>query len=407
MIFAFLKIAFRNILRAKRRSLITVSAVGFGLGALIFIWAFVDGAHRQMVENYTSLIAGHIQIHKQGFSQKEQLEMNFSRPEEIIAKLTRLAQVKAVSPRIKAFGLVSSAEHSSIVSIMGIVPQKELSVSRMSDRVKEGKFLEDNKSIVIGERLAKNLNVSLGDKVVIMSQALDGSIASAAYHVNGLLDTGADEIDKGVALITYTAAQELFVMDNKASEIAVRINSAEDARIVSRMIANDLNSPDLEVLAWQDISPMLYQWVEFDNGFIWIIVLVVMIVVAIGILNTVLMGVLERTHEFGILLALGTKRRQVISMVAFESLILGIVGSIAGLGLGCVSSLYYGKAGINLSAFTQALNNFYMDAFIYPRLSFGHVATSLVLVLIISVVVSLYPAYHAANLKPVDAIRSI
>lgn len=405
--FTFLKIAFRNILRCKRRSLITVSAVGFGLGALIFIWAFVDGAHSQMVENYTSLIAGHIQIHKQGFSQKEQLEANFSYPEKIMDKLARLPEIKAASQRIKAFGLVSSAEHSSIVSIMGIVPEKELALSRISRKVKQGKFLEGDKNIVIGERLAKNLNVSLGDKIVIMAQALDGSIASGAYYICGLLDTGADEIDKGVALITYAAARELFVMDDKVSEIAIRINSAEDAKVVSDKISAALGFVDLEVLPWQDISPILYQWVEFDNGFIWIIVLVVMIVVAIGILNTVLMGVLERTHEFGILLALGTRRGQVISIVAFESLILGVVGTIAGLGLGCVFSLYYGKAGINLSAFTQAMNNFYMDAFIYPKLSLGHVFTSLVLVLIISVIVSLYPAYHAANLKPVDAIRTL
>jgi len=160
-------------------------------------------------------------------------------------------------------------------------------------------------------------------------------------------------------------------------------------------------------LGWDEISPMLKQWIEFDNAFIWIIVAVVMIIVAIGILNTVLMGVLERTKEFGILMALGTKPNQIIAIVAWESIFLGILGSLFGLSLGCLLTFYFNKTGIDLTIFTSALNSFYMDAFIYPLINPLHLTISTILVLATSIIVSIYPAWYAAKLEPINAIRNL
>ncbi len=407
--FTFIKIAWRNIIRNKKRSSITLSAVGFGLGALIFIWAFVDGAHKQMIENYTSLISGHIQIHAKGFHQKEQLETYITQPEEIKKSLKTNPNILSFTQRIKAAGLVSSSEHSAGVYILGIDPKHENKVSTIYKKIIEGAFLQENsdKEIVLGAGLANNLNVGLGEKIVIMSQALDGSIAAGAFHVKGLLDTGTEEIDKGIVIITHKAAEELFVMQDKTSEIAIRLKNVENAQHVSTIINQKLNSSELEILPWQEVSTVLEQWIEFDNGFVYLIIIVVMIVVAIGILNTVLMGVLERTREFGILLALGTKRKQILAMVAWESLFLGLIGSFFGSILGILLTIQLGKTGIDLSMFSNALTSFYMDPYIYPVSEIGHVVISVSLVLTISVFVSIYPAWHAANLKPVEAIRSI
>ncbi len=407
--FTFIKIAIRNIIRNKKRSLITISAVGFGLGALIFIWAFVEGAHKQMIENYTSYLTSHILIHRKGYQQKNNLETYIEIPRNILSFLQQRPEIAAFAPRVKAEGLLSSAESSSGVLIFGIDPLQETKVSTLSKRIKQGRFLtpDSHDNIIIGEALAKNLNVGLGDKVVIMSQALDGSIAAGAFRIQGLLDTGVEEIDKGVVLLLLPDSQELFVMNDKISEIAIRLKSVEKAKSVAKKLSRALPASELEILPWQTISPMMQQWIEFDNAFIWIIVIVVMIVVAIGILNTVLMGVLERTREFGILLALGTHHKQIVAMVAWESVFLGIIGSLWGLALGVSLSSYFGKVGIDLSLFTSALNSFYMDAFIYPVIHMGYISVSVALVLFTSILVSIYPAWHAAHLKPVDAIRTI
>jgi len=402
----FLKIAWRNLLRNKWRSAITISAVAIGFTSLIFIRAFVDGADSQMVENYTDLLSGHIQIHKQGFQKNMGLQRNIPSVEKIVAILKNNREVTAFSARIKEFVLISSTEHSSGVLLLGVDPEGEPRVSHLHKRIHEGKFLGSDKDIVIGKSLADTLNVKLHDKVVIMAQAFDGSLASEAYRISGFLDTGAEEIDQGIVLITLKAAQELFVLDNRVSEVVIRTTSVKDVGPVTAELKKALNDTTLEVLNWKEISPMLQQWVEFDIAFINLILLIVLLVVAAGILNTLLMGILERTREFGIMLALGTKRRQIILMVALESLILGLTGIAAGYAVGSGLAAYFGVKGINLASFSNALNNYYTGSVIYTRLSLGYMLRYGLVVLIISMLVSIYPAWRAANLKPVDAIRS-
>jgi ABC-type lipoprotein release transport system permease subunit len=404
----FIKIAWRNILRNRNRSLITISAVGFGLGALIFIWSFVEGAHKQMVENYTSLLTSHIQIHEKGYHAKPKIESTLPHPEKLIQKIQTNPSIKALSPRIRAEGLLSSTDSSAGVLVLGIDTTREPLVSRLHKSIKEGQLIDNAKprDVVLGKLLANTLDVGLGNKVVLMSQALDGSVAAGAFYIKGLLETGTEEIDRAVMLIHYTYAQELFNMFDQASEIAIRVVEADQNTSVAKDIAAALDYDFLEILPWQETSKSFQQWIEFDNGFIWMIVVVLMIVVAIGILNTVLMGVLERTREFGVLLALGTKPKEIIQMVAWESFFLGSIGSLAGLGIGLLLTNYFQMVGIDLTIFTKALNSFYIDAVIYPVSNPTHIGISTALVLSTSIVVCIYPALRAAHLKPIEAIRS-
>lgn len=403
----FLKIAWRNILRNYYRSLITILAVAIGFTSLIFIRAFVDGADYQMVENYTDLICGHIQIHKSGFQTNMGLQNSIVEPLQISKILASNSKIISFSPRIKECVLISSAEHSSGILLMGVEPQKEKEITKLHKRIRNGQFLSNDNQIVIGKDLANLLNVGLQDKVVIIAQAFDGSLASAAYRVCGLIDVGAEEIDKGMALITLKAAQELFVLGDRVSEFTIRTNSVKNVDAIANDLKKNLNTRTFEVLTWKEISPILVQWIEFDIAFINIILFIVLLVVAAGILNTLLMGVLERTREFGIMLALGTKRAQILLMVGLESLILGIFGIMIGYVFGTSISIYFGFKGINLAAFSTALNEYYTGSIVYTRISLGYALSYGLIVLITSLIVSIYPAWRAANLKPVEAIRYI
>jgi ABC-type lipoprotein release transport system permease subunit len=402
----FLKIAWRNILRSRYRSLITVLAVAIGFASLIFIRSFVDGADYQMIENYTDLIAGHIEIHHLGFQSNMGLDKSISSPDEIISILKDNPDITAFSLRVKEFVLASSAEHSSGVLLMGIDPAAETKVTEMNKRIRKGSFLSDDDEIIIGKDLASSLNVALGDKVVLIGQAFDGSLANAAYRVAGIVDTGAEEIDRSLVVITLRAAQEFFVLGNRVSEITVRVTDLNEAGTVREKLKLLLNNMSLEVLTWREIAPMLAQWIEFDIAFINIILLVVLLVVAAGILNTLLMATLERVKEFGIMLALGTKRAQIVLMIAFESLILGAVGMVLGYIAGIGISVYFKFNGIDLAAFSKALDEYYIGSIIYPRLSSGYLVAYGAVILMTCMVVSIYPAWRAANLKPVEAIRS-
>ncbi|MBI5873810.1 MAG: ABC transporter permease [Candidatus Omnitrophica bacterium] len=405
----FTKIGWRNITRNIYRSSITIAAVAVGLASLIFLKSFIDGADRQMVENYTDLLIGHIQIHKAGFQKNMGLEKSISGPEALISSFKSTPGIRYAVARIKDFALASSPESSSGIMLFGIDPTAETKISILHKRIRQGRFLEkdDDDKIVIGRSLADHLKVATGDKVVLMSQGADGSMAAAAYEVCGIVEAGAEEIDKGLALITLKAAQELLVMGNKVSEIVVKADSLEKIDDIKEILKSKVNTNKFEVLTWKEISPMTYQWLQFDQVFTGLILFIVLLVVAAGILNTVLMGVLERTREFGIMLALGTKPSQITKMVTMESLFLGLfgvlIGSVAGLGL----VIFFGKIGINLSAISSALNSFYIGSVIYPRLDAMSFCLYAAIVLLVSMLVSIFPAKKASRLSPIEAIRHI
>ena len=402
----FLKIAWRNVLRNHNRSLITILAVAIGFTSLIFIRAFVDGGDRQMIENYTNLISGHIEIHKKGFQSIMGLDKSISSSDDIIAALKKNPRVLSYAKRVKEFVLASSAEHSSGVLLMGLDPAMEPRVTSLLKHMLAGSFPSDNEHIVMGHDLAASLNVGIGDKVVLIGQAADGSLANEAYRISGLIDTGTENLDKELVLITLSAAQELFVLGDKISEVVVRTNDFENVDPVSENLKKNLDTKSLEILTWKEISPMLVQWSEFDVAFTNIILFVVLLVVAAGILNTLLMATLERIKEFGIMLALGTKRIQIITMVTAEAMILGSIGIALGYIIGISLSLYFQFKGIDLAHFSTALKDYYIGSTIYPCITPKYLIAYGLIVLVTCIVVSIYPAWRAASLRPAEAIRT-
>lgn len=405
----FIKIAWRNIIRNRPRSAITISAVAIGLSSLIFLKGFVDGADRQMVENYTDLLIGSIQIHKIGFQKSMSLEKSMGNTEAIAAPLRKIPQVKAFALRVKEFALISSPESSAGILLLGIDPLAEKNVSSIHKRVRKGSFLkqDDDTKIIIGRQLSENLKVNIGDKIVVMGQASDGSVAAAAYEVSGLIETGAEEIDKNLAMITLKASQDLFVLNGKVSEIVVKADPMNRIDHLTELIKKRVDTKRFEVLNWKTISPMTYQWLQFDFVFTGLILLIVLIVVASGVLNTVLMGVLERTREFGIMLALGTKPDQIVFVVAVESFFLGFFGVLIGTMIGAGLIVFFGTYGIDLSMISSALNNYYVGSVVYPRLDLISIGAYAFVVLFLSVIVALIPARKASQLAPVEAIRHL
>lgn len=405
----FTKIAWRNIKRNSWRSTITISAVSIGLAALIFLKSFVNGADMQMVENYTNLLIGHIQIHKIGFQKNIKLENSIINSYVITSVLKNISGISAYAPRVKDYALISSTEGSSGIMLLGVSPEPEQKLSDLHKRLRKGKFLKSgsDEEIVIGTTLAENLKVDLGDKVVLMSQASDGSLAAAAYNVCGIIESGAEEIDKNLALITLKGAQELLVMGNKISEIVIKADDINAVDALSAQIKNNLDTNRFEVLTWKEISPVTYQWLQFDQVFTDLILFIVLIVVASGILNTVLMGVMERVREFGIMLALGTKPQQISGMVTIESFLLGLIGTSIGTIAGTGLVFFFSIRGIDLSVISSALNNFYIGSVIYPRLDPISIAFYSSVVLLVSIFISVIPAKKASRLSPIEAIRHI
>ncbi len=409
----FLSLAFRNITRNKKRSLITLSAVTFGLASLIFLRGFVSGAQRQMVRNITETLTSDAQIVPPGLENIYNTNAYIENPEPLRQLLRSDRRILGFAEVVIAGGIVSSATNSMVTFLVAIDPKQEETVGRRRTIV-HGRSLkpDDDYGATIGEKMRQVLDINIGDKIVFTSQDYYGALAGEAYTLVGTFESGNDQIDNGTVLLLKSSAQRLLSLGSRFTKIALKIDPREDLdKVVNDLRSHLLLPPDsgapLQVLTWEELIPMLSQMMKFQNGMIFIVMLIVLTVVASGILNTLLMSTVERTREFGLMMAIGTKPRQVILLVALESLLLTSIGALLGVAIGIGLVLYAGHVGIDLSLFISAFSNFMIGSRVFPVIDWFYLFLFLCIVIGSNAIVSLYPAWRASRLEPIEAMRQV
>ena len=406
----FFNMAWRNVWRNRRRSLLTVMAISLGLGFNIFMRAIGDGFHEQMVDNSVRSHIGHLQIHRAGYHDDPGLNKTLPSPAEVQRAIEKLPGVRGYSMRVIGDGLASTAENSAGVAIVGINPAMEGKVTTISRGIVKGEYLREGmtRPILIGDRLAVNLKAEVGDKVVLLVQAADGSMGANLFRVVGIFRSGAPELDRGMAFILRKDAQELFSLQNRETEAVILLNSSLAVPAAQRDLQSKLAGKHVEVLTWYQIEPFLLQFIQLDDAFFYIIVIFFFVVISIGILNTIMMSVFERVHEFGVMMALGTKPRQIIKLVVEEAFVLALVGALIGSAIGISASAFFATEGMNLSSWAEGAAALGMTStVVYTKLTTANVVLSNLSVVVVVVLVGLYPALHASRLRPVEAIRHI
>jgi len=417
-----LKLAWRNVLRNRRRSLNTIIAISVGLASLIFVWGFIDGMNEQTIENNTTYLTGHLKIHQTGFHEDKALYLAMPQNSSLETLFNEMDHIVAVTPRIADKAMLSGDKDARGVKVIGIDPVQEAKVTTIAKAIIDGRFLtaDDLNSILLGDNLAARAGLRVGDQAVLITQARDGSLAADKYNIVGLYNTGIDMIDATHVFIPLPAAQELYSLWGQITEWATRIDDRSLAEDIARQIKTKLqaenidntamseSNPGYEVLTWKQLLPELVQMVRFHEVITYIVVLIVIIVVAVGVANTILMAVMERTREFGIMLALGTSQGQIIHVVLLESLLLGLIGLFFGslLGLGITS--YFGAVGIDLTAYTLAMETMPgLSGNVYPMIRWDHVMLVSVVTILTSIIPAFYPAWRVSRLQPVEAIRGV
>ena len=332
------RLAWRNLWRNRRRSLIILVAIVVGVVSLLFIEGLVNGQLKQLLENQIGTHIGHLQIHAKGFQDDRTIQHLIPDKKRVESALRSLPEVVAYSPRIISFGLVSSASASSGVTMLGVDPLLESRVSMIAHSMTSGEYLAgEPRSIVIGERMAEKLGVEVGDKIVLMASALDGHVGSDAFRVTGLFKTPDSEFDRSYVQVGMESAQSMLGVSDSVSEFAVVLQSADMAAAVKSSVGSALGE-SYEVFTYGELIPMMIMMIEVTRESMGIYYVIIGLATIFGIINVLLMAVFERIREFGVVMAMGMRSAQVFRLILLEAFLLGVLGAAAGVLVGMLGT---------------------------------------------------------------------
>jgi ABC-type lipoprotein release transport system permease subunit len=387
--------------------MIVLTSVIAGVVAIILNNSVGNGIVKQMLDNQINLHTGFIQIHSQGFSDNKDLVNTISNADKIEEILKSNSEITAYSKRIIAFGLINSANSSAGVNIIGIEPNKESKVTIIKKSILEGNYPRVGKrDVLIGKKMAEKLEVDIGDKIVAVSNSVDGTVNNELFRVCGIYCAGNSEFENTNIFIPFDFAAGLLGLEKSFHEFVIITKSADNVDDVKKEISKYIGK-DYEVLTYRELLPLIVSYIEAYKSTIIIFYIIIGLAVLFGIVNTMLMSVMERIQEFGVLMAVGMKIKSIFAMVVLESLVIGIIGSIIGFSIGIVIYMIINSTGIDLRAFSESLNNLGLNAMIYPQIDLQLVINSMLVMPITSVIGSLYPAYKATKLMPTDAMRYV
>ncbi len=402
----YLKLAWRNIFRNKRRTFIAGIAIGIGLAALIYTDALVVGMSRNMVRSATASFLGEGQIHRQGFRETLEVDRVIEGSSEILAQLETDDAIAEFTPRVMTFSMISSPANVQAVSAVGVEPSTELKMSQIDDALVEGEYFagDGQRDIVIGRELAEILEAGLGDRVVLTAaQAGTGDLAQEMFRISGIFFFNMPEMDKGMVFVRLDKAQQMLNLGHDVHEIALGFNDDQIARDRGHRFWSDYSQGDNEALGWIDLVPQLEAVLEISNFSTLMIGLILFSVVALGIVNTLFMSLYERMYEFGVMRAVGTNPFSMGRLVVFEAGALALVSIVLGLILGLIVTFWSSQIGIDYGGIEFAGVTF--RELLYPELQTRQFILFPACVFLFTVLVSLYPALYAARLKPAEAMR--
>lgn len=400
-------IAWRNIWRNRTRSAVVIGAIILGVWALVFIMGWMNGMINMFINNIITNQTSHIQIHDAEYLKEYKSEFVIDNSTKLIADLQHTTGVKAVVPRVVTNGMASSPRAAKGVLIRGIDPKGEAAVTKLDEQVKEGDFFNNpNKNqVLIGKKLAEKLKVGVGKKITLQFQDMEGNLTGQAYKIVGLYQSGNNQLDERIVFVNRTILAKALKNGDNIHEIALLVNDFDQ----THALAEDLQKKysDVKIQSYDQVQPSLKLFKDQISMSSTIITLIVMIALIFGIINTMLMAVLERIKELGVLMAIGMNKIKIFGMVVLETLILSLIGLPIGVFLGYLTITSLQKTGIDLSAYEDSLAEYGMSSIVYPDFDTSYYLTIVIAVFLTALLASIYPAVKATRLKPVEAINKI
>lgn len=402
-----LKVSWRNIWRSKTRSFVVIGAIMIGVWSVVFLSSFttgmVNGYIRSAIENELS----HIQIHHPKFNEDKEVKFLLDHATAMVSKITVQEQVSMLTQRTLVNGMLATSKGARGVMIKGINPEKEKLVTKLDNKIIDGEYFDASKknSVIVSKRLADKMKVKVRSKIVLTFQTLEGEMTTAAFRIVGLFRTQNSTFDEANIFVQQTDINKLLGREDIAHELAILIKDREKLDTTQATLAAMF--PEQLVENYKEISPNVNLYETQIGMTSTIVMVIVMLALIFGIINTMLMAVLERMRELGMLMAIGMKRLQIFLMIILETVLLGLIGAPLGILVGHLTILYTGKYGIDLSSYSEGMQKFGMQEIIYPTVEISVYLQLGFAVFITAVLGALYPAWKAIRLKPVDAIHKV
>lgn len=399
-----LKLAWRNLFRNVRRTLLTVMLVGFSLVALILTDGIMIGIQESMVGTITQTLAGEAQIHRRGFLDDMDEALFIADPEPIIELVEANEAIAAYAPRVLSAGMISSSYNIAGGLVYGVDADREISVSKIKQAIIEGEYLSGSpRQILLGMPMAELLEVSLGDRIVVtVSEVETGEIGQELFRLSGILEFGVPEIDEGLVFINLGVAQRVIGLDEGVHEIAVRFKNPEDAKNRNHSFYSEVNDDDIEALSWLDLSSAISSFIEIADYGTLIIGIVLFLLAALGLINSLFMSIYERIYEFGVAKAIGTTPRGIVGLVMLESFLIALVSCAIGSILGYYVNSWFEANGIPMGTFE--VEGVVLQG-VYTKVVIEQFVTLPFYVVLLVLVAAIYPAMFASRIVPATALQ--
>ena len=405
-----LRMAWRNLWRHWRRTWLTVGAMIFSNALLVFSISLQFGSYDMMIDNSLQAFSGHLQLQHPRYLDEPKMRYAVDDITELADRLRHELDLDSIGARATGFALASSNERSYGLQIIGVDPAHEPLVSTLPGLISEGRYLEPGatEEIVIGSVLARNLKVKLGDELTFIGSGYDDSFAAGIVKLVGIFNSGIPDLDRAMAQVDLGYFQDVFAMQDRGHSLTVRARHIDAVEALQRQIGELLDTDKSSSLRhWDELQPGLRQAIQADMTSAWFMYIVLIVLVAFSVLNTQLMSVLERTREFGTMMALGLQPARLTRLVMLETALMAALGFILGIAVGCVVTAYFSRVGFSYPGMEEMAVKFNLPDRMYPEISFLSLTLGPAVVAVGSMLAALYPSLRLYRLLPVEAMRAV
>lgn len=404
-----IKLAWRNIWRNKRRTIITTLSIVVAVFLSAITRSTQEGQYDNMIENTVGTFTGYIQIQQKNYRDNPTLDNSLEATDSLFAIIRSQQSISSINPRIESYALAAVTEQSRPAMIMGIDVEAEKNLSRPQEKLVKGSYFESNseQAAIIGRELLKRLDAQIGDSLVLIGQGYHGMNATGLYPIKGVVSFPNPEMNRSLVYLPLGTAQYFFSADDRLTSIALNLGDIRNMESTIQSLKQQLPSDEYQVLGWPEMMPELEQAIQVDRASGIIILLILYMVVGFGILGTVLMMIAERNYEFGVMLSVGTPRKTIAKILSLEVLIMSLMGAAIGILLSIPVAWYFNVNPIDLSgAMATAVEQYNMT----PELKFSTspdiFTAQAVIVFLITLLFSIIPILRAAKLNPIEAMKS-